>query len=373
VFLRILEYFNGILFLTTNRPGTLDEAVKSRVHMSLYYSPLGEAETEEIFKLNLHRLKEIEKQRSEASGEPALYTFEEEILTFAREHFRKHAYGTGRWNGRQIRNAFQIAASLAHYDGELNPGAQRQLRSSHFQTVDDATTKYDQFRAAVLGGVDAEIAHEREERYDEFEPLESTKGESRRRSYAFQGEKISYHAHSNSQNSAYQNISPLAQYGKTAPPQTMNKMAYNPQTPPPQRAPSTDTTVYHAGQPQPFPEHGSYMPLAQNQNYGNQGQPQLPHEHGSYGPRIQNQDYGNLPQSQRPPEHGSYGPAPQLQNYGAPSQPYVEYAPRRPSPDANYSPESHLQAGNQPQVPHAGTAYGSKRPHQPNYDRFGPT
>lgn len=33
----VLKYYNGILFLTTNRVGTLDEAFKSRVHLSLYY------------------------------------------------------------------------------------------------------------------------------------------------------------------------------------------------------------------------------------------------------------------------------------------------------------------------------------------------
>ena len=35
VFLRELEYFNGILFLTTNRPGFLDEAFQSRIHITL--------------------------------------------------------------------------------------------------------------------------------------------------------------------------------------------------------------------------------------------------------------------------------------------------------------------------------------------------
>lgn len=37
VFLRVLEYYNGLLFLTTNRVGTIDEAFKSRIHLSLYY------------------------------------------------------------------------------------------------------------------------------------------------------------------------------------------------------------------------------------------------------------------------------------------------------------------------------------------------
>jgi len=40
VFLRILEYYTGILFLTTNRVGTFDEAFRSRIHMWLYYPPL---------------------------------------------------------------------------------------------------------------------------------------------------------------------------------------------------------------------------------------------------------------------------------------------------------------------------------------------
>ena len=36
VFLRILEYYKGLLFLTTNRVGSFDEAFKSRVHISLF-------------------------------------------------------------------------------------------------------------------------------------------------------------------------------------------------------------------------------------------------------------------------------------------------------------------------------------------------
>ena len=36
VFLRMLEYYKGLLFLTTNRVGAFDEAFKSRVHISLF-------------------------------------------------------------------------------------------------------------------------------------------------------------------------------------------------------------------------------------------------------------------------------------------------------------------------------------------------
>ena len=41
-FLRVVEYFEGILILTTNRVGTCDEAFKSRIQLALHYPPLSE-------------------------------------------------------------------------------------------------------------------------------------------------------------------------------------------------------------------------------------------------------------------------------------------------------------------------------------------
>ncbi|POS74941.1 hypothetical protein DHEL01_v206661 [Diaporthe helianthi] len=55
VFLRMLEYYNGILFLTTNRTGVLDEAIKSRIHLHLGFDDLNEHQTVEIFKNNIGR------------------------------------------------------------------------------------------------------------------------------------------------------------------------------------------------------------------------------------------------------------------------------------------------------------------------------
>lgn len=36
VFLRALEYYNGIVILTSNRVGTFDEAFKSRIQLALH-------------------------------------------------------------------------------------------------------------------------------------------------------------------------------------------------------------------------------------------------------------------------------------------------------------------------------------------------
>jgi SpoVK/Ycf46/Vps4 family AAA+-type ATPase len=40
-FLRTMEYFQGIMFLTTNRLTDFDPAMRSRVDLALYYPPLG--------------------------------------------------------------------------------------------------------------------------------------------------------------------------------------------------------------------------------------------------------------------------------------------------------------------------------------------
>lgn len=145
----------------------LDEAIKSRVHLHLKYNALDKDQTVEIFKHNIKRLRVIEEQRSKDSR---LAIAENDILEFARKHHDSHSNGSGigMWNGRQIRNAFLIAASLAHYDGDedqkSDPAMQKQLRASHFDLVEKATVSYDQDRAETLGHTDNELAYERMER-----------------------------------------------------------------------------------------------------------------------------------------------------------------------------------------------------------------
>lgn len=41
IFLKELEYFSGIIFLTTNRVETFDWAMKSRIHLALGFTPPG--------------------------------------------------------------------------------------------------------------------------------------------------------------------------------------------------------------------------------------------------------------------------------------------------------------------------------------------
>ncbi|KAJ4423132.1 hypothetical protein N0V82_002261 [Gnomoniopsis sp. IMI 355080] len=193
-FLRVLEYYDGILFLTTNRPGVLDDAVKSRVHLNLHYDHLNEEQTVAIYKQHIQRLKEIEKQRNSDPSE-RIVILHNEILQFARDHYNQghEDHSVGRWNGRQIRNAFLIASSLTHYDEEKenelgdaddladpNVKVQKQLGRKQFEIVAETTLLYDRYRESVHSGKsDDHIAFEREERATSFQPMPQTPGRLR--------------------------------------------------------------------------------------------------------------------------------------------------------------------------------------------------
>ncbi|OPB44991.1 hypothetical protein A0O28_0091290 [Trichoderma guizhouense] len=109
VFLRVLEYYEGILFLTTNRVGAFDEAFKSRLHMALYYPPLQWKPTNRIWETHLDKLIK--------SG--LIDVDRDDILSYAEALFDSQSQPKSKigpvWNGRQVRNAFQSAVALASF------------------------------------------------------------------------------------------------------------------------------------------------------------------------------------------------------------------------------------------------------------------
>lgn len=85
VFLRSLEYYAGILFLTTNRVGAIDPAFKSRIQMSLFYPKLDWNVTNTLYEKFIERAK-AEQDRTNN------YAFKikgKEILRFSKRHFSK--------------------------------------------------------------------------------------------------------------------------------------------------------------------------------------------------------------------------------------------------------------------------------------------
>jgi hypothetical protein len=177
VFLRVLDYYTGILFLTTNRSGALDEAFKSRIHYKIYYPPLTKDQTLDIWKLNIQRLRHINEQSEEKRP---LEIFDSNVLKFAELQFDgSKERGTGQWNGRQIRNAFQVARSLAYYDateanqmkdiGSQEPTGPAVLDVKYFQMMDEITESFDHYMLEVFSGMnDKDLALEMEHRADHW-------------------------------------------------------------------------------------------------------------------------------------------------------------------------------------------------------------
>lgn len=97
IFLRSLEYYAGILFLTTNRVGSIDPAFKSRIHISLFYPRFDLEATLRLYATYIKRTR-AEQERLQSTR---FKIKEKEILKWAKRHFRRaEKEGLGTWNGR---------------------------------------------------------------------------------------------------------------------------------------------------------------------------------------------------------------------------------------------------------------------------------
>ncbi|KAI1788460.1 P-loop containing nucleoside triphosphate hydrolase protein [Ganoderma leucocontextum] len=97
VFLRHVEYYRGILFLTTNRITAFDEAFLSRIHVALHFSELSVAAKVQVWRAFLTKAGVSESEVDDAL-----------VQKLAVRDV----------NGRQIKNACRTAQSLAASRGE---------------------------------------------------------------------------------------------------------------------------------------------------------------------------------------------------------------------------------------------------------------
>jgi len=105
IFLRTLEYYEGILFLTTNRVKNMDPAFQSRIHISMEYPALDTAARVQVWKNFL-----VRGVKHELSEEEVGRLAEVEI------------------NGRQIKNVLKTSQLLSQHKGVP-------LRYEHLRTV----------------------------------------------------------------------------------------------------------------------------------------------------------------------------------------------------------------------------------------------
>lgn len=105
IFLRMLEYYEGILFLTTNRVKDMDPAFQSRIHMSLEYPELDNTSRNTVWKTFLARAVNLDKKYH---GHDAYEVSEKEITRLSGLNL----------NGRQIKNVVKMANLLSCQKGE---------------------------------------------------------------------------------------------------------------------------------------------------------------------------------------------------------------------------------------------------------------
>jgi hypothetical protein len=136
IFLRMLEYYEGILILTSNRVGSFDEAFRSRINIALHYEDLNARSRKKIWDNFLARLELTDE------GENV------ERIRDRVDELAKHNI-----NGREIRNALSTARQLASYGGV-------KMDWEHLQLAIKTANDFGRYLKDVHGHSDREWARE---------------------------------------------------------------------------------------------------------------------------------------------------------------------------------------------------------------------
>ncbi|RYP63750.1 hypothetical protein DL769_006877 [Monosporascus sp. CRB-8-3] len=116
VFLRVLEYYEGIMFLTTNQIAQFDVAIPSRIHVAIRYESLKTDQMEAIFRGFLDKL-----------DREGLIESYDEITEWLEEVVYKEGF-----DGRQIRNIVTTALGLARAETKYR-GQRGKLNKKHMK------------------------------------------------------------------------------------------------------------------------------------------------------------------------------------------------------------------------------------------------
>ncbi|KAJ5719268.1 hypothetical protein N7493_007723 [Penicillium malachiteum] len=139
VFLRVLEYYDGILVLTSNRVGTFDEAFRSRIQLALHYPNLGPSQRFRIWQTFIDKLSNMS-------------TDEQIDIDDLRDNL--HLLKEEKMNGRQIRNVITTARQYAKWKKEP-------LTYEYMKDVIKISCRFDGYFSKLRGGFsDDEIAQD---------------------------------------------------------------------------------------------------------------------------------------------------------------------------------------------------------------------
>lgn len=121
VLLRCLEYYEGIIILTTNRIKSIDVAVQSRMHLAIQYKNLT---TDQMWAIYKNLLADVPDSRIRGSRSVLELEVKKQLCS-RRPHM----------NGRQIRNIVTTARALASSESQ-------KLHMEHLRQVYDSTADF---------------------------------------------------------------------------------------------------------------------------------------------------------------------------------------------------------------------------------------
>jgi len=172
-FLRGLEFFDGILFLTTNRVGVFDDAFISRVHVKLYYPEFNDKQRQQIWQTFVDKLARERSRDMRLHPDAKYYLKGKEVRAM-------------KWNGREIRNgtfpqstsffgctnfsdtAFQTAVALAEYDAEKDEEGKIMVTDDHLRAVVELSKDFQDYLDKLHRGDESKRAERKGERLDSF-------------------------------------------------------------------------------------------------------------------------------------------------------------------------------------------------------------
>ncbi|KAH8894173.1 P-loop containing nucleoside triphosphate hydrolase protein [Thozetella sp. PMI_491] len=159
-FLRALEYYKGILFLTTNRVGTFDEAFISRLHIQLYYPEFTDTQREAVWRTFFRKLEDDREMTMRIPQSTKDYVQSQELQGL-------------NWNGREIRNAFQVAVALAEAEGDKDKQGRVLVKSDHIRATVKMSREFKDYLLKLHGSDLSKRAALRGYRLDAYRSEES--------------------------------------------------------------------------------------------------------------------------------------------------------------------------------------------------------
>ncbi|KAF2143197.1 uncharacterized protein K452DRAFT_247570 [Aplosporella prunicola CBS 121167] len=154
-FLRALEFYDGILFLTTNRVGSFDDAFISRIHVKLYYPEFNDRERQLVWDTFVQKL--IKERKGYMR-----------ITIDAKQYLKGNEMRAVKWNGREIRNAFQTAVALAEYESIKDEEGNIELTDEHLRAVVEMSRDFKDYIDELHKGDEAKRAERKYERLDSY-------------------------------------------------------------------------------------------------------------------------------------------------------------------------------------------------------------